>query len=126
MRRTFQRFVAALMLLSFAAMFGAAYLPGDHHENSLSVAASHEMVMDKETAGEMTGEKAAEMVGPHDCCDQDMAGNGIEELRCSVDCSYYLTPTGFAFRSSSPVFGDGETYSMFLARKTSFLRPPIA
>ena len=120
--RTYQRLVAALMLLSFAAMFGAAYLPGDHHENSMSMAASHEMVMDVEMAE--TGSAAT--ASSHDCCDQDVTGNEIEKLRCSVDCSYYLSTTEFAFHSSSPAFGDGVMHSMFLALRTSFLRPPIA
>ncbi len=118
MHRTFQRFVAALMLLSFAAMFGAAYLPVDHHETSLSVVDAHEIVVENKMITAMTG--------AHDCCDQDMAANAIEELRCSVDCSYYFSSNEFAFYSSSPAFGDGVTHSMFLAQKTSVLRPPIA
>lgn len=118
MHRTFQRFVATLLLLSFAAMFGVAYLPDNQQNSAMPMAASHEMTM---------GMDIHDAAGiPHDCCDHDMSGNSVEDLRCSVDCSYYLASDIYAFGSFPPAFGDGVTASMFLLGKLSFLRPPIA
>ncbi|PLW74826.1 hypothetical protein [Cohaesibacter celericrescens] len=120
MHRTIQRFVAAIMLLSFAAMFGAGYLPvamQDHQghvqtANMVMQASSSEIVLAKDA--------------PHDCCDKDTTGFGTKELRCSVDCSFCLPFIASAFASSGKGFDEIVLYAIEPIVPTGFLRPPIA
>ena len=117
MHRTIQRFVAVLMLLSMAAMFGAGNLPASYFDESapaIENQAMAEMALDGEA-----------QVKAHDCCDKDKAAGMAGSLSCSADCSYYLAPESHVLSGSVAAYGEGVIHALFKLRRTSFLRPPI-
>ena len=116
--RTIQRFVAAIMLLSFAALFGAAYLPVVRHDHQ-GHAQTTSTIM--QASDSLLAKDACS-----DCCDKDLAGFGSKDLRCSLDCAYYLPEVGYAFASSDKQYDDTVLYAIEPLVQIGFLRPPIA